>query len=86
MATASTMLKDEKHNYENGELDVTDSTGEVLSQPVVAYKSRTTSVVSIGGDREMFSHRCGVAVDYQTGNIYVSEYSNSRVQVLCCNG
>ena len=34
----------------------------------------------------MFIHPYGVAVDYQTGNIYVSEVYNNRVQVFDSNG
>ena len=29
---------------------------------------------------------CGIAIHYKTGNVYIADYSNERVQVFSCNG
>ena len=69
---------------------VTESAAGVSSLPVLAHKSGMTPVVRIGGKQSseegMFYCPCGVAVDYQTGNIYVSDTNNPRVQVFDNNG
>ena len=69
---------------------VTESTAGVSSLPVLAHKSGMTPVVRVGGKRSseegMFNYPYGVAVDYQTGNIYVSDIHNNRVQVFDNNG
>ena len=69
---------------------VTESTAGVSSLPVLAHKSGMTPVVRVGGklssEGGMFSYPYGVAVDYQTGNIYVSDLGNNRVQVFDSNG
>ena len=66
------------------------STAGVSSLPVLAHKSGMTPVVRVGGKRSseegMFNYPYGIAVDYQTGNIYVSETFNKRVQVFDSNG
>ena len=68
----------------------TESTAGVSNLPVLAQKSGMTPVVRVGGKRSseegMFYFPYGVVVDYQTGNIYVSEYSNNRVQVFDSDG
>ena len=69
---------------------VTEYTAGVSSLPVLAHKSGMTPVVRVGGkessEEGMFYCFCGVAVDYQTGNIYVSDFHNNRVQVFDNNG
>ena len=69
---------------------VTESTAGVSSLPVLAHKSGVTPVVRVGGKGSvkegMLFLSYGVAVDYQTGNIYVSEVYNNRVQVFDSNG
>ena len=71
---------------ELGRVVVTESTPGVSSLPVLAHKSGMTPVVRIEGKRSseegMFNYPYGVAVDYQTGNIYVSDMGNDRVQVF----
>ena len=42
--------------------------------------------MSVGGKQGEAEGMFGVGVEYQTGNIYVSEYYKSRVQVLDDNG
>ena len=58
-----------------GRLTVTNSTSEVSSLPVVDYLGKVTPVLSIGGTsgrkERQFSSPWGVAVHYQTGNIFV---------------
>ena len=75
---------------ELGRIAVAESTAGASSLPVVAYKSEMTPVVRVGGqlssDEGMFNCPFDVAVDYQTGNIYVSEIYNNRVQVFAGNG
>ena len=69
---------------------VTESTAGVSSLPVLAHKSGMTPAVRVGGKRSsedgMFSDPTGVAVDYQAGNIYVSESIGNRIQVFDSNG
>ena len=73
-----------------GRIVVTESTAGVSSPPVLAHKSGKTTVVRVGGRRsseERKSHCLyGVAVDYQTGYIYVSGMINNRVQVFDSDG
>ena len=73
-----------------GRLTVTNYTSVVSSLPVVDYEGNVTPVLSIGGtsgDKEgQFSHPWGVAVHYQTGNIFVADQNNHRVQVFDKNG
>ena len=68
----------------------TESTAGVSSLPVLAHKSEMAPVVRVGGKKSseegMFDFPCGVAVEYQTGNIYVSDVCNDRVQVFNSNG
>ena len=74
---------------ESGRIVVTECTAGVSSLPVLAHKSGMTPVVRVGGNQSseegMFNSPYGVAVDYQTGNIYVSNISNDRVQVFDSN-
>ena len=69
---------------------VTESTAGASNLPVLAHKCGVTPVLKIGGKQSseegMFQFPYGVAVDFQTGNIYVSEMSNSRVRVFDSNG
>ena len=71
---------------ELGGIVVTESTAGVSSLPVLAFKSGMTPVVRVGGKQSseegMFNSPFGVAVDYQTRNIYVSDQNNNRVQVF----
>ena len=73
-----------------GRLTVTNSTSLVSSLPVVDYEGKVTPVLSIGGTsgskEGQFSHPYGVAVHYQTGNIFVSDQSNHKVQVFDKDG
>ena len=73
-----------------GRLTVTNSTSVVSSLPVVDYEGKVTPVLSIGGTsggkEGQFSNPYGVAVHYQTGNIFVAEQSNNRVQVFDKDG
>ena len=73
-----------------GRLTVTNSTSVVSSLPVVDYEGKVTPVLSIGGTsggkEGEFSNSRGVAVHYQTGNIFVADLSNNRVQVFDKDG
>ena len=73
-----------------GRLAVTNSTSVVSNLPVVDYEGKVTPVLSIGGTsggkEGQFSNPWGVAVHYQTGNIFVADWSNSRVQVFDKDG
>ena len=73
-----------------GRLTVTNSTSVVSSLPVVDYEGKVTPVLSIGGTsgskEGQFSNPSGVAVHYQTGNIFVADQSNHRVQVFDKDG
>ena len=73
-----------------GRLTVTNSTSVVSSLPVVDYEGKVTPVLSIGGtsgDKEgQFSNPFGVSVHYQTGNIFVADQTNNRVQVFDKDG
>ena len=73
-----------------GRLTVTNSTSVVSSLPVVDYEGKVTPVLSIGGTpggkEGQFYHPWGVAVHHQTGNIFVVEYSNQRVQAFDKDG
>ena len=73
-----------------GRLTVTNSTSVVSSLPVVDYEGKVTPVLSIGGtsgDKEgQFYNPFGVAVHYQTGNIFVADQSNNRLQVFDKDG
>ena len=75
---------------ELGRIVVSESTAGVSSLPVLAHKSGMTPVVRVGGKRSseegMFNFPYGVAVDYQTGNIYASDQNNNRIQVFDNNG
>ena len=68
----------------------TESTAGVSSLPVLSYKNKMTPVVRVGGklstEEGMFNFPYGVTVDYQTGNIYVSDLDNDRVQVFDGSG
>ena len=74
-----------------GRLTVTNSTSVVSSLPVVDYEGKVTPVLSIigrtsGGKEGQFSNPYGVAVRYQTGNIFVVDQNNNRVQVFNKDG
>ena len=73
-----------------GRLTVTNSTSVVSSLPVVDYEGKVTPVLSIGGTsgskEGQFSNPFGVAVHYQTGNIFVADQSNQKVQVFNKDG
>ena len=73
-----------------GRLTVTNSTSVVSSLPVVDYEGKVTPLLSIGGTsggkEGQFSRPWGVAVHYQTGNIFVVDQSNNRVQVFDKDG
>ena len=75
---------------ELGRIVVTESTAGVSSLPVLARKIGMTPVVRVGGkpssEDGMLNCPYGIAVDYQTGNIYVSDSKNNRVQVFDSNG
>ena len=94
MATADLSVESDRTVFglaeEPGRIVVTESTAGVSSLPVLVHKSGMTSVVRVGGKRSskegMFNFPFGVAVDYQTGNIYVSDHNNNRVQVFDSNG
>ena len=94
MATAAKRIRVELDGPVNGLAEelgrvvVTESTAGVSSLPVLAHKSGMTRVVWVGENSEegMFYCPYGVAVDFQTGNIYVSEVCNQRVQVFDSNG
>ena len=94
MATADSGVKSDETVFglaeELGRIVVAESTAGVSSLHVLAHKSGMTPVVRVRGKQSseegMFYYPYGVAVDYQTGNIYVSEIYNNRVQVFDCNG
>ena len=68
-----------------GRLTITNSTSVVSSLPVVDYEEKVTPVLSIGGisgKEGQFSNPYGVAVHYQTGNIFVADQYNHRVQIF----
>ena len=71
-----------------GRVTVADSTriASRLPVPVVEYEGRVSSVLSIGttsGSEEgQLSYPNGVSVHYLTGNIFVAEELNHRVQVF----
>ena len=73
-----------------GRLTVTNSTSVVSSLPVVDYEGKVTPVLSIGGTsggkEGQFSNPWGVAVHYQTGNIFVADQTNNRVEVFDKDG
>ena len=73
-----------------GRLTVTKSTSVVSSLPVVDYEGKVTPILSIGGasgsEEGRFYNPYGVAVHYQTGNIFVSDQSKHRVQVFDKDG
>ena len=73
-----------------GRLAVTNSTSVVSNLPVVDYEGKVTPVLSIGGTpggkEGQFKNPWGVAVHYQTGNIFVADSSNNRVQVFDKDG
>ena len=73
-----------------GRLTVTNSTSVVSSLPVVDYEGKVTPVLSIGGTsggkEGQFSSPWGVAVHYQTGNIFVADQYNNRMQVFDKDG
>ena len=73
-----------------GRVVVTECSAEVSIRAVVGYKWRRTPVLSVGGrasDEEgLFNRPHGVAVEYKTGNIYVADFINDRVQVFDSNG
>ena len=80
-------------NSQTEELDgivVTEPIAGVSCLPVLSHKSGMTPVVKVGGqpsaEEGTFNWPYDVAVDYQTGDIYVSEISNKRVQVFESNG
>ena len=66
---------------EPGRIVITESTAGVSSLPVLAHKSGMAPVVRVGGfessEKGMINYPYGVAVDYQTGNIYVSVINKS---------
>ena len=69
-----------------GRVTVTDSTRLASLLPVVEYEGRVSPVLSIGGTsgcmEGQFSSPFGVSVHYLTGNIFVSDSRNHRVQVF----
>ena len=73
-----------------GRLTVTNSTSVVSILPVVDYEGKVTPILSIGGTsggkEGQFSNPYGIAVHYQTGNIFVADQSNNRVQVFDKDG
>ena len=73
-----------------GRLTVTNSTSVVSSLPVADYEGKLTPVLSIGGTsggkEGQFSHPSGVGAHYQTGNIFVADQSNHKVQVFDKDG
>ena len=94
MATAAIRVESDRTalglDEDVGRIVVTESTAGVSSLPVLAHKSGMTPVVRVGGEWSsedgMFYCPSGVVVDYQTGNIYVSDQNNNRVQVFDSNG
>ena len=85
-----------------GRVTVTDSTrlasrllvveyeGIVSRLPVVEYEGKVSPVLSmggtLGGKKGQFSNPFGVSVHYLTGNIFVADMSNNRVQVFDKDG
>ena len=73
-----------------GRLTVTNSTSVVSNLPVVDYEGKVTPVLSIGGTsgskEGRLSYPFGVAVHYQTGNIFVADCSTNRVKVFDKDG
>ena len=60
-------------------------TCNVSSLPVVQYTGKVRPVVSVGtkgGGRGEFSNPWGVVVEQRSGNIYVADQSNNRVEVF----
>ena len=74
---------------EQDRIVVTESTAGVSSLPVLVHKSGMNPVARIGGKQSseegMLNYHHGVAVDYQTGNIYVSDFNSNRIQVFDSN-
>ena len=73
-----------------GRLTVTNSTSVVSNLPVLDYEGKVTPVLSVGGTsggkEGQFSNPWGVTVHYHTGNIFVADQSNHRVQVFDKDG
>ena len=73
-----------------GRLTVTDSTRLASRLPVVEYKGRLSLVLNIGGTlggkEGQFSDPFGVSIHYLTGNIFVADQGNHRVQVFDHDG
>ena len=73
-----------------GRVTVTDSTRLASRLPVVKYEGKVYSVLSIGGisgfEEGQFSEPFGVSVHYLTGNIFVADQGNNRVQVFDKDG
>ena len=73
-----------------GRVTVIDSARLASRFPVVEYEGRVSPVLSIGdtyGDKkEQFSHPTGVSVDCLTGNIFVGDCFNDRLQVFDKDG
>ena len=73
-----------------GKLTVADSTSVVPRLPVADYKGKLAPVLRVGGtagsEEGQFNGPWGVAVHSQTGNIYVGDRSNNRVQVFDKDG
>ena len=73
-----------------GRVTVTDLTRLASRLPVVEYEGRVYPLFSIGGEsgdkEEQFSLAFGVSVHYLTGNIFVADAWNNRVQVFDKNG
>ena len=73
-----------------GRLIVTDSTRLASRLPVVEYEGRVSPLLSIGGapggEEGQFSNPYGVTVHYSTGNIFVADQLNHRVQVFDKDG
>ena len=73
-----------------GRVIVTDSTRLASRLPVVEYEGKVYSVLSIGGisgfEEGQFSEPFGVSVHYLTGNIFVADQGNNRVQVFDKDG
>ena len=69
---------------------VTDSTRLASRLPVEEYEGKVSPVLSIGGtlggEEGQFSSPFGVSVHYLTGNIFVSDQCNNRVQVFDKDG
>ena len=69
-----------------GRVTVTDSTRLASRLPVVEYEGKVSPVLNIGGTsgakEAQFYHPAGVSVHYPTGNIFVADQYNHRVQVF----